>query len=173
MAKGLSSGYLPLGAVGARDHVFDAFLGGPGEAFMSGATYNGHPLCSAAGLANLEIVEREHLVERCREVGAYMQDGLRTLLAHPIVGDVRGVGLVAGIEYVQDKETQGVVPAGAWARPPRCATRPSGAACSCACSAAATCHAVAPPFIISTEQIDEVVRVLDESIAAVEKQLGY
>ena len=69
LAKGLSSGYLPLGAVGARDHVFEAFLGGPAEAFMSGATYDGHPLCSAAGLANLEIVEREHLVERCHEVG--------------------------------------------------------------------------------------------------------
>ncbi len=77
LAKGLSSGYLPLGAVGAKDDVFEAFLGGPGEAFMSGATYNGHPLCSAAGLANLEIVEREHLVDRCREVGAYMQEGLR------------------------------------------------------------------------------------------------
>ena len=112
MAKGLSSGYLPLGAVGARDHVFEAFLGGPAEAFMSGATYDGHPLCSAAGLANLEIIERENLVERCRDVGAYMQQGLRTLLEHPIVGDVRGVGLVAGIEYVQDKNDEGMVPAG-------------------------------------------------------------
>ena len=106
LAKGLSSGYLPLGAVGANDHVYDAFLGGPGEAFMSGATYNGHPLCSAAGLANLAIIEREKLVERCAEVGPYLQEGLTTLLKHPIVGDVRGVGLVAGIEYVQDKETR-------------------------------------------------------------------
>ena len=83
LAKGLSSGYLPLGAVGAKDHVFDAFLGGPGEAFMSGATYMGHPLCCAAGIANLEIVEREKLVERCAELGPYLQDGLATLLAHP------------------------------------------------------------------------------------------
>ncbi len=83
MAKGLSSGYLPLGAVGAKDHVFDAFLGGPGEAFMSGATYMGHPLCCAAGIANLEIVEREKLVERCAELGPYVQDGLATLRRAP------------------------------------------------------------------------------------------
>ena len=172
LAKGLSSGYLPLGAVGARDHVFEAFLGGPGEAFMSGATYNGHPLCSAAGLANLEIVEREHLVERCREVGAYMQAGLKTLLAHPIVGDVRGVGLVAGIEYVQDKETKEWFPpaVGAAAKVRDEAFRRG---VFVRLLGGGHCHAVAPPFIISTEQIDQVVRVLDESIAAVEKQLGY
>jgi L-2,4-diaminobutyrate transaminase len=74
--------------------------------FMSGATYQGHPLCSAAGLANLEIIEREELVGRCAELGPYMQEGLRSLLSHAIVGDVRGIGLVAGIEYVQDKETK-------------------------------------------------------------------
>jgi adenosylmethionine-8-amino-7-oxononanoate aminotransferase len=172
LAKGLSSGYLPLGAVGAKDHVFDAFLGGPGEAFMSGATYNGHPLCSAAGLANLEIVEREHLVERCAELGPYLQGGLATLLKHPIVGDVRGVGLVSGIEYVQDKETREWFP-------------PSvGAAAKIRDEAfkrgvfvrllgGGNCHAVAPPFIITEEQIDTVVNVLDESIGVVEKQLGY
>jgi len=172
MAKGLSSGYLPLGAVGARDHVFEAFLGGPGEAFMSGATYNGHPLCSAAGLANLEIVEREKLVERCAELGPYLQDGLATLLSHPIVGDVRGVGLVAGIELVKDKGTR------EWFAPAQ------GAAAKVRDEAfqrgvfvrllgGGHVLAVAPPFIISKQQIDTVVAVLDESIAVVEQQLGY
>ena len=172
LAKGLSSGYLPLGAVGVRDHVYDAFLGGPGEAFMSGATYDGHPLCCAAGLANLEILEREHLVERCAEVGPYLQTGLKTLLSHPIVGDVRGVGLVAGIEYVQDKGTKEPFPPAV------------GAAASVRDEAfkrgvfvrlltGGHCHAVAPPFIISKEQIDTIVRVLDESIGVVEQRLGY
>ncbi len=172
LAKGLSSGYLPLGAVGAKDAVYEAFLGGPGEAFMSGATYNGHPLCSAAGLANLEIVEREHLVDRCREVGAYMQAGLKTLLSHPIVGDVRGVGLVAGIEYVQDKATKEWFPpaVGAAAKVRDEAFRRG---VFVRLLGGGHCHAVAPPFIITTEQIDQVVRVLDESIAVVEKQLGY
>ena len=172
LAKGMSSGYQPLGAVVARDHVFEAFLGGPGDTFMSGATFNGHPLCSAAGLANLEIIEREHLVERCAEVGPYMQEGLKTLLERPIVGDVRGVGLVAGIEFVQDKQTKEWFP-------------PDVAAAAKVRDEAlrlgvfvrllsfGNVIALAPPFIISKEQIDTVVRVLDESIGMVEKQLGY
>jgi adenosylmethionine-8-amino-7-oxononanoate aminotransferase len=172
LAKGLSSGYLPLGAVGARDHVFEAFLGGADKTFMSGATYNGHPLCSAAGLANLEIIEREHLVERCAEVGAYLQAGLKTLLSHPIVGDVRGVGLVAGIEYVQSKESREWFPASVGA-----AAKVRDAAFErgvfVRLLGGGNCHAVAPPFIISKEQIDRVVAVLDESIAEVERQLGY
>jgi adenosylmethionine-8-amino-7-oxononanoate aminotransferase len=172
LAKGLSSGYLPLGAVGAKDSVFEAFLGGGDKAFMSGATYNGHPLCSAAGLANLEIIEREKLVERCAEVGPYLQEGLKTLLRHPIVGDVRGVGLVAGIEYVKDKVTREWFPLS------------DGVAMKIRNEAfdrgvfvrllgGGHVHAVAPPFIISKEQIDTIVRVLDESIGVVEKQLGY
>jgi len=174
MAKGLSSGYLPLGAVGASDRVFQAFLSAPleGKQFMSGATYQGHPLCSAAGVANLAIIEREGLVQRCADLGPYMQEGLRSLLSHPIVGDVRGVGLVSGIEYVQDKETREWFPAAV------------GAAGKVFAEAlkrgvfvrllgGGNVHAVAPPFVISKEQIDTVVSVLDESITVVEKQLGY
>ena len=171
LAKGLSSGYLPLGAVGAKDHVFDAFLGGPGEAFMSGATYMGHPLCCAAGIANLEIVEREKLVERCAELGPYLQDGLATLLAHPIVGDVRGVGLVAGIEYVKDKQTrEWFAPAQGVAAKIRDEAFKRGVFVRLL--GGGHVHAVAPPFIISKDQIDTVVRVLDESIGVVEKDLG-
>ena len=174
MAKGLASGYLPLAAVAAREHVYQAFLGEAAEMkqFMSGATFQGHPLCSAAGLANLAIIEREKLVDRCRELGPYLQDGLKTLLKHPIVGDVRGVGLVAGIEYVQSKQTKEWFP-------------PSAAAAAKVRDEAfergvfvrllggGHVHAVAPPFVISHEQIDTIVRVLDESIGVVEKQLGY
>jgi adenosylmethionine-8-amino-7-oxononanoate aminotransferase len=172
MAKGLSSGYLPLGAVGAKKHVFEAFLGGPSEAFMSGATYMGHPLCCAAGIANLEIIEREDLVGRCRDLGPYLQEGLRTLLAHPIVGDVRGVGLVAGIEFVQSKETRewfpGTVGAAAKSR-----DEAFKRGVFVRLLAGGNCLAVAPPFIITTEQIDTIVKVLDESIGIVEQQLGF
>ena len=174
MAKGLSSGYLPLGAVGAREHVFEAFLSTPleGKQFMSGATFQGHPLCSAAGLANLGIVEREHLVERCAELGPYLQEGLRTLLKHPIVGDVRGLGLVAGVEYVQDKATREWFPksvgaaakvfAQAFERGVYLRTLADGHV-----------QAIAPPFVVTKEQIDEIVTVLDESITVVERDLGY
>jgi adenosylmethionine-8-amino-7-oxononanoate aminotransferase len=170
-AMGLTSGYLPLGAVGARDHVYDAFLGGPGEAFMSGATFHGHPLCSAAGLANMEILERENLVDRCAKVGPYLQDGLRTLLKHKIVGDVRGVGMVAGIEYVQDKGTREWFPlsAGVGAKIRDAAFRRG---VFVRLLGGGHVHAVAPPFIITKEQIDTVVNVLDESITEVEKELG-
>jgi adenosylmethionine-8-amino-7-oxononanoate aminotransferase len=174
MAKGLSSGYLPLGAVGASERVYQAFLGSPleGRQFMSGATYHGHPLCCAAGLANLEIIEREDLVGRCRELGPYLQEGLRTLLKHPIVGDVRGLGLVAGIEYVQSKTTK------EWF-PPSIGT--AGRIRDAAFErgvfvrllGGGHCHAIAPPFVISREQIDAIVEVLDEAIAVVERELGY
>ncbi len=139
---------------------------------MSGATYNGHPLCSAAGLANLEIIEREKLVERCAEVGPYLQEGLRTLLSHPIVGDVRGVGLVAGIEYVSDKATREWFPlsAGVAARIRDEAFRRG---VFVRLLGGGHVHAVAPPFIITREQIDTIVRVLDEAIGVVEKELGY
>ena len=174
MAKGLSSGYLPLGAVGASERVYGAFLGDAleGKQFMSGATYHGHPLCCAAGLANLEIIEREDLVGRCRDLGPYLQEGLGTLLEHKIVGDVRGLGLVAGIEYVQNKGTKDWVPASVGA-----AARVRDAAFErgvfVRLLGGGHCHAIAPPFVISKEQIDTIVRVLDESITVVERELGY
>jgi 4-aminobutyrate--pyruvate transaminase len=174
MAKGLASGYLPLAAVAAREHVYRAFLGPALEMnqFMSGATFQGHPLCSAAGLANLAIIERERLVERCAEVGPYLQEGLRTLLSHPIVGDVRGVGMVAGIEYVQSKQTKEWFPpaVGAAAK-----VRDEAFRRGVFVRLLAGGHVlgIAPPFIITQEQIDTVVRVLDESIGVVERELGY
>jgi taurine-pyruvate aminotransferase len=174
MAKGLASGYLPLAAVGAREHVFQAFQG-PGaemKQFMSGATFQGHPLCSAAGLANLEIIEREHLVERCADLGPYLQEGLRTLLKHPIVGDVRGEGMVAGIEFVQDKETKEWFPGSALgAAKVRDAAFDRGVFVRLL--AGGHVLGIAPPFIINKAQIDTVVRVLDESVAVVEETLGY
>ena len=137
-----------------------------------GQADNGHPLCCAAGIANLEIVEREHLVERCAELGPHLQDGLATLLAHPIVGDVRGVGLVAGLEFVKDKGTREWFAAaqGAAAK-----VRDEAFARGVFVRLLGGGHvlAVAPPFIISKQQIDTVVSVLDESIATVEQQLGY
>jgi adenosylmethionine-8-amino-7-oxononanoate aminotransferase len=174
MAKGLSSGYLPLGAVGASDRVFDAFLSAPLEMkqFMSGATYHGHPLCSAAGVANLKIVERENLVQRCADLGPYMQEGLRTLLSHPIVGDVRGIGLVSGIEYVQDKQTREWFPATVGAAG-KVFAQALKRGVFVRLLGGGNVHAIAPPFVISREQIDTIVSVLDESIGVVEKELGY
>jgi len=140
--------------------------------FMSGATLQGHPLCSAAGLANLAIVERERLVERCDDMGPHLQDGLRTLLAHPIVGDVRGAGLVSGIEFVRSKETkEWFPPAASAALKVRDEAFRRGVFVRLL--AEGNVLGIAPPFVISREQIDTIVAVLDESITVVERELGY
>lgn len=108
VAKGLSSGYAPIGAVVATEEVFQGFLGEPAENRQAAQvnTWGGHAAACAASLANLAIMERENLPGRAAEVGAYMLDGLKELLALPVVGDVRGKGLLFGVELVEDKATK-------------------------------------------------------------------
>ena len=104
LAKGLTSGYVPLGACVASDAVFNAFLGDSNEnkEFAQVCTYGGHPVACAAGIANLEIIQKERLWENAEKVGAYLLKKLETLGTLPIVGDVRGKGLMIAVELVQD-----------------------------------------------------------------------
>lgn len=104
-AKGITSGYMPLSATVAKQHVFEAFLDEPGSDshFRHLTTYGGTPVCAAVALRNIEILEREELPERAAEMGTYLLGRLQRLLEHPNVGDVRGRGLLLGIELVQDK----------------------------------------------------------------------
>jgi adenosylmethionine-8-amino-7-oxononanoate aminotransferase len=104
-AKGLTSGYLPLGAVLATREVGDT-LRNAESGFMHGYTYCGHPVACAVALANLEIIEREQLGANAECVGAHLLEGLRSLLDLPIVGDVRGAGLLASVELVADKPSR-------------------------------------------------------------------
>ena len=100
-AKGITSGYLPLGGVALRRGVYETIRDESprGLPFMFGLTYSNHPASCAAALANLDIVEREGLVENSRDVGAYLLDSLREALAdHPFVAEVRGIGLLAAVE---------------------------------------------------------------------------
>ena len=103
LAKGLTSGYLPLGACVTTDAVFDVFLGEPDEnrEFEQVCTYGGHPVTCAAGLANLKILTEERLWENAAHVGAKLLEKLKGLESLPIVGEVRGKGLMIGIELVQ------------------------------------------------------------------------
>jgi len=104
LAKGLSSGYLPISAVMVGDRVARTLIDEGGE-FFHGFTYSGHPVACAVALENLRIIEDERLVERVRDdVGPYFQARLRELADHPLVGEVRGIGLIAGIELVRDKD---------------------------------------------------------------------
>ena len=106
IAKGTSSGYLPIAAVVARQKVRDKFKPGFQEMFQHGLTWNAHPVCCAAALANINIIERENLVDKAAEVGQHLITGLETLRSHPTVGDVRGKGLLTAIELVKDKNTK-------------------------------------------------------------------
>lgn len=103
-AKGITSGYLPLGAVLASTEVRDTALREPG--FVSGFTYTGHPTCCAVALHNLQIIEEEGLLANAREMGDYLLGRFQELLELPMVGDVRGCGMMLGIELVKDKATK-------------------------------------------------------------------
>ena len=104
-AKGLTSGYAPLGAMIASDRLFEPFAQ-PGAMFAHGYTFGGHPVATAVGLANLEIFDREGVLEHVRDNEDAFRGTLERLLDLPIVGDVRGDGYFYGIELVKDKHTR-------------------------------------------------------------------
>ncbi|MCY3741773.1 MAG: aminotransferase [Candidatus Poribacteria bacterium] len=103
LAKGLTSGYLPLGACVASTKVFNAFLGDTDEnrEFAQVCTYGGHPVACAAGIANLKILQEERLWENAEKVGTHLLSKLETLCELPIVGHVRGKGLMIGVELIE------------------------------------------------------------------------
>ena len=108
VAKGISSAYLPIAATVVKNSVFDSFYGDAAENRQVAQvnTYGGHPVASAVALRNLEIMEAERLAGRAAEIGAYLLDGLRGLTELTVVGDVRGKGLLIGVELVKDRETK-------------------------------------------------------------------
>ena len=104
MAKGITSGYVPLGAVVVSRAIADYFEDRP---LPMGLTYSGHPVCMAAGIATLEVYKEEKLIENAREMGTVLKEGLHELKEkHPSVGDVRCIGLFSVIELVKDRETK-------------------------------------------------------------------
>jgi adenosylmethionine-8-amino-7-oxononanoate aminotransferase len=168
-AKGVTSGYLPLSGVMLTRSVHDTLKSVKGP-FAHGFTYSGHPTACAVALRNVQILEDEHLVDRAAERGAYLQKQLQQLRSHEIVGDVRGLGLVAGIELVRDRTTKELYEATVgvarriWldALEQGVIVRPLPG----------DVVAICPPFVISEQQIDRIVLVLDKAIARVAKELG-
>ena len=163
-AKGLTSGYLPLGACLFSD-AFMERMTTPGEdiLFSNGYTYSAHPVSCAAALKNIEIFEREDLLAHVREITPYFQDRLQSLKASPIVGDVRGMGLLGCIE----------------GKPFNDATladeRKFGAALDAACEEMGllvrpliNMAVFSPPLIISKPQIDEMFDILERALAQVD-----
>jgi adenosylmethionine-8-amino-7-oxononanoate aminotransferase len=139
------------------------------EKFMHAATYSGHPTCCAVGLANVEIMEKEGLPERAAVMGQRLQDGLQTLRSLPAVGDVRGLGMLAAIELVEDQGSR--KPAtGLGARVvAECGkrgliTRQRGASAGPPASGDTLC--LAPPLMTPEATLDRIVQIVGESIAA-------
>jgi putrescine---pyruvate transaminase len=167
-AKGVTSGYLPLSGVMLTRSVHDTLKSVKGP-FMHGFTYSGHPTACAVALRNLRILVEERLVERSAQRGAYLLDRLQSLRSREIVGDVRGLGLIAGIELVRDRATKELFdpPVGA-ARRVWLAALDQGVIVR---PLPGDVLALSPPFVITEEQIDRMVMVLDRAIGSVEQEL--
>ncbi|MFJ3482660.1 aspartate aminotransferase family protein [Pseudomonas sp. NPDC090202] len=168
IAKGLTSGYIPMGGVIVRDEVV-AVLNEGGD-FNHGFTYSGHPVAAAVGLENIRILREEKIVERVKaETAPYLQKRLRELSDHPLVGEVRGVGMLGAIELVKNKATR-----------ERYADLGVGMICRGFCfnnglimRAVGDTMIIAPPLVISLAEIDELVEkarhCLDLTLAELNK----
>jgi adenosylmethionine-8-amino-7-oxononanoate aminotransferase len=165
-AKGLTAAYAPMGAVFASDRVVAPLYEDPKRSLLHGLTFGGHPLCAAVALKNLEIFERDRVIENVRELEGHLVERLQELLALPIVGDVRGAGFFWAVELVADEERRrfdadererllrGFLPgrllnAGMIARPD---------------DRGDSVVQVAPPLISSAAQLDEMVDGLAEAL---------
>lgn len=173
LAKGIASGYMPLSATVVRREIFDAFSAEPGglEHFRHINTYGGHPVATAVARRNLEIIEREGLVERAAEKGRSLLEALRRRLDHPQVGDVRGLGLLIGIELVRDRATREPLSVEDTARVvKRCAQE--GVIVGRTINTAPSFSnvlIVAPPFTLSDDEAELLVGTIEAALA---KELG-
>ena len=174
IAKGLTSGYVPLSGSIVGERVWEVLCRGSEQfgIFTHGYTYSGHPLGAAAAMANLDIVEGEDLAGNAKRTGGYMLKRMNQVFAdHPLVGEVRGVGLLAAIEFVADKKTKQ-----AFEAPLRVSAKvaeeclkngmivramPSGDAL-----------AYAPPLVITPDEVDRIVEITEKSLTKVTDELA-
>ncbi len=161
MAKGLSSGYMPISAVAVSKDVVDVLK--TGGDFVHGYTYSGHPVAAAVALRNIEIIEREGLVERTgSETGPYLARALAALADHPLVGQTRSIGLLGAIELVSDKATRARFGGKEGTAGP--IVRDLCIANGLMVRGIRDTIVMCPPLVISTAQIDEMVGILAKSL---------
>lgn len=168
-AKSVTSGYLPLGGVILKESLFQTLLdAGPDFALHHGFTYSGHPTVCAAGLANLDIIEREGLIARARKLTPRFKRRLEALAHHGIVGEVRTAGLMGAIELVSDKTSKAPLP-GEWnvAARIRAATLARGVIVRASADTVVVC----PPLIVTPKEIDLIASTLDAAISEVSAEL--
>ncbi|WP_020675060.1 aspartate aminotransferase family protein [Geopsychrobacter electrodiphilus] len=174
LSKGMGAGYYPLGAIMARHEITDLVLDSGG--FQHGHTYAGNPMGCAIGLEALQIIEDEQLVERSAQMGAKLKAGLERLAAvHAIIGEVRGRGLLLALELVQDRETR---------RPFPPATEAHNLLTDEASEEGLVIYPrrpinglrgdhvlIAPPLIITAEEVDELLQRLDRALGRATRRL--
>jgi putrescine aminotransferase len=169
MAKGLSSGYLPISGVMVHDRIAQVMIEDGGE-FQHGFTYSGHPVAAAVALENISILEREKIVEKVGvETGPYLQARLRELTDHPLVGEVRGIGMMAAVEIVKDKATHesfpedmemgGKVREAAWEN-------------GLLVRACGDSMVLSPPLIVTKEQVDDICATLRAALDVAAREAG-
>ncbi len=169
-AKGLTSGYIPMGAFLVSDRLVQEIKakGGDSAVFSNGFTYSGHPVSAAAGIKNLEIMLRENLFEHAREIGPYLQQQMQTLRDLPIVSDVRGKGMMACVEcelkqgstdLAMDYEVGNLIDKHCQAM--GLIVRPIINMC-----------VMSPPLIITKEQVDEMISILRKGIEMAMAEIG-
>jgi putrescine aminotransferase len=170
MAKGLSSGYQPISAISLGPRMAETILNA-NEELVHGFTYSGHPVASAVALKNLEVMERENVVSRVRtQIGPYFQRRLRECFEdHPIVGEVRGEGLLSAIELVPDRQKRAFFPD----------VGDVGTVCRNYCfNGGLICRAIrdtmvlAPPLVIRETEIEEILELLKMAIDRTALDLG-
>jgi putrescine aminotransferase len=160
-AKGLTSGYLPMSATILHDDIAELIIARGGE-WVHGFTYSGHPVCAAVALRNLQIIRDDGLIDSVRNrIGPYFQDRLGELRDHPLVGEVRGAGMVAALELVRDKPAHGLYPEEA-----KVAVRVREACFrnGLIIRAARNCMMMAPPLVMTETEADEMIATIREAL---------
>lgn len=179
MGKSISGGYFPLAAVGITQKVYDGMSEASGN-FPPGFSWSGNPLGAAVNIAVMKYLKEHKLVENCEKMGKYLKEQIKEKLSnHPTVGDVRGLGLMVGIELVKDKKTKESFPMSEHVAPrvQEVALDDENmlieASQGCNKGQAGDGLVISPAFIITKEQIDEIVTRLDRVLTKVEKELGF
>ncbi|MBZ0282964.1 MAG: aspartate aminotransferase family protein [Anaerolineae bacterium] len=154
-AKGITSGYQPLGGVQISEAIYDAIQTAPDtDVWMHGFTYSGHATACAVALKNVEIIEREKLVENGWQMGARLRLGLESLKEFAVVGEVRGIGLIYGVEIVSDREAKTADLALTARITKLCQDR------GLRTRNVGSTLAFSPPLTINSDEVDEIVRIL-------------
>ncbi len=170
-AKGVTSGYVPLGGVILSERLFGRILEAGDEFVLHhGYTYSGHPVACAAGLANLAVIEKEDLVRGVRRKAKPFRKSLERLGRHAIVGQVRTAGMMGAVEFVRDRETREPFPDD---RKVPWRIRQAALRRGLILRAGLSYVAICPPFITTKKQIEDLVGRLDEAIGEVQSELGY